>query len=313
MKRTVLIAGGAGFIGSHLCDFFLNKGFFVIAIDNLITGNINNLSNCFKNVDFQFIKHDILFPLNINRELNYILNFASPASPKYFKKFALETLFSGSIGTKNLIDLALKKKSKILVASTSEIYGDPLVHPQKENYFGNVNTIGPRSVYDESKRYQETMIYSYHKNKNLDISIARIFNTYGPRMDKDDGRVIPSFINNAIKSNDLTIYGNGNQTRSFCYIDDMVEGIYKLLLSKISKPLNLGNPDEISINKLANEIISFCDNKVNKKFQPLTENDPKKRKPDISQAITKLDWIPKTSRKVGIKKTFEYFRSIIKN
>ncbi len=313
MKKTILIAGGAGFIGSHLCDFFLKKNFYVIAVDNLITGNINNLSQCFKNSNFQFIEHDILFPLTIAENINYILNFASPASPKYFKKLSFETLFSGSTGTKNLIDLALIKKSKILVASTSEIYGDPLVHPQKESYFGNVNTIGPRAVYDESKRFQETMIYTYHKNKGLNVSIARIFNTYGPRMDKDDGRVVPSFINHSIKSKDLIIYGDGEQTRSFCYIDDMIIGIYKLLLSNINEPINLGNPDEISINELADEIILFSKKKINKKFLPLTENDPKKRKPDISKAISKLGWRPKTSRKVGIKKTFEYFRSLIKN
>ncbi len=313
MSKTVLITGGAGFIGSHLCDFFLKMGYFVIAVDNLITGNLNNLKNASKYSNFKFINHDIINPLSIKSNLDYILNFASPASPKFFLKHPLETLFSGSFGTKNLIELAIKKNAKILVASTSEVYGDPLEHPQKESYYGNVNTTGPRSVYDESKRYQETLIYTYHKTKNLDISIARIFNTYGPRMDSLDGRVIPNFIVNSLKSKELHIYGDGSQTRSFCYIDDMVNGIFKLLLSDITEPINIGNPDEISIEELADEIIFFSGKNIHKKYSPIKKNDPKKRKPDISKAIEKLNWKPLISRKVGIKKTFEYFRQEIKS
>ena len=313
MSKTVLIAGGAGFIGSHLCDFFLKMDYLVIAVDNLITGNINNLKNSFKNSNFKFINHDIINPLNVNCSVDYILNFASPASPKFFIKYPLETLFSGSFGTKNLIELAIEKNAKILVASTSEIYGDPLEHPQKESYYGNVNTTGPRSVYDESKRFQETLVYSYHKKNNLDISIARIFNTYGPRMDILDGRVVPNFIINSLNSNELHIYGDGKQTRSFCYIDDMVDGLYKLLLSNTTMPINLGNPDEITIEKLADEIIDLSGKKIKKKYFPIGQNDPKKRKPDISMAIDKLNWKPQISRKVGIKKTFEYFSQQIKS
>lgn len=313
MSKTVLIAGGAGFIGSHLCDFFLKMDYLVIAVDNLITGNINNLKNSFKNSNFKFINHDIINPLNVNCSVDYILNFASPASPKFFIKYPLETLFSGSFGTKNLIELAIEKNAKILVASTSEIYGDPLEHPQKESYYGNVNTTGPRSVYDESKRFQETLVYSYHKKNNLDISIARIFNTYGPRMDILDGRVVPNFIINSLNSDELHIYGDGKQTRSFCYIDDMVDGLYKLLLSNTTMPINLGNPDEITIEKLADEIIDLSGKKINKKYFPIGQNDPKKRKPDISMAIDKLNWKPQISRKVGIEKTFEYFSQQIKS
>jgi dTDP-glucose 4,6-dehydratase len=313
VSKTVLIAGGAGFIGSHLCDFFLKMDYLVIAVDNLITGNINNLKNSFKNSNFKFINHDIINPLNVNCSVDYILNFASPASPKFFIKYPLETLFSGSFGTKNLIELAIEKNAKILVASTSEIYGDPLEHPQKESYYGNVNTTGPRSVYDESKRFQETLVYSYHKKNNLDISIARIFNTYGPRMDILDGRVVPNFIINSLNSDELHIYGDGKQTRSFCYIDDMVDGLYKLLLSNTTMPINLGNPDEITIEKLADEIIDLSGKKINKKYFPIGQNDPKKRKPDISMAIDKLNWKPQISRKVGIEKTFEYFSQQIKS
>ncbi len=313
MSKTVLIAGGAGFIGSHLCDFFLKMDYLVIAVDNLITGNINNLRNSFKNSNFKFINHDIINPLNVNCSVDYILNFASPASPKFFIKYPLETLFSGSFGTKNLIELAIEKNAKILVASTSEIYGDPLEHPQKESYYGNVNTTGPRSVYDESKRFQETLVYSYYKKNNLDISIARIFNTYGPRMDILDGRVVPNFIINSLNSNELHIYGDGKQTRSFCYIDDMVDGLYKLLLSNTTMPINLGNPDEITIEKLADEIIDLSGKKINKKYFPIGQNDPKRRKPDISMAIDKLNWKPQISRKIGIKKTFEYFSQQIKS
>ena len=313
MSKTVLIAGGAGFIGSHLCDFFLKMDYLVIAVDNLITGNINNLKNSFKNSNFKFINHDIINPLNVNCSVDYILNFASPASPKFFIKYPLETLFSGSFGTKNLIELAIEKNAKILVASTSEIYGDPLEHPQKESYYGNVNTTGPRSVYDESKRFQETLVYSYHKKNNLDISIARIFNTYGPRMDILDGRVVPNFIINSLNSDELHIYGDGKQTRPFCYIDDMVDGLYKLLLSNTTMPINLGNPDEITIEKLADEIIDLSGKKINKKYFPIGQNNPKKRKPDISMAIDKLNWKPQISRKVGIEKTFEYFSQQIKS
>ena len=307
MSKTVLIAGGAGFIGSHLCDFFLKMDYLVIAVDNLITGNINNLRNSFKNSNFKFINHDIINPLNVNCSVDYILNFASPASPKFFIKYPLETLFSGSFGTKNLIELAIEKNAKILVASTSEIYGDPLEHPQKESYYGNVNTTGPRSVYDESKRFQETLVYSYYKKNNLDISIARIFNTYGPRMDILDGRVVPNFIINSLNSNELHIYGDGKQTRSFCFVDDLVEGLIKLMISDLTGPYNFGGTDQISIIELAKLISKKLGKDLKVKYCESIQDEPQLRCPDIEKVSRELNWIPTTCLEEGLSKTIKSF------
>ncbi len=312
MNKTVLITGAAGFLGSHLCDLFISKSYRVIGIDNLITGNINNISHLENNINFKFEKIDITTDFKIEEKIDFILHFASPASPIDYLKIPLETMRVGSLGTENILKIALKNKATILIASTSEIYGDPLEHPQKESYYGNVNPIGPRGVYDEAKRFQEALTTAYHTFHGLDIRIARIFNTYGPRMRVNDGRALPAFICQALKSESLTVFGDGNQSRSFCYVDDLVEGIYKLLKSNYSKPINLGNPDEITINDFAKEVIQLSRNDSNIIYKPLPVNDPLKRKPDISKAMRILDWKPIVTRKKGLEKTFKYFKSILR-
>ncbi len=310
MKKIVLITGAAGFIGSHLCDYFLSKNCKVIGIDNLITGNLKNLSHLNSNIDFIFNKIDITDNFNIEESIDYILHFASPASPIDYLKIPLETLRAGSLGTENILKIALKNNARILIASTSEVYGDPLVHPQTEKYFGNVNPVGPRGVYDEAKRYQEALTTAYHTFHGLDIRIARIFNTYGSRMRINDGRAIPTFMGQVLRKESLTIFGDGSQTRSFCYIDDMVDGIYKLLHSNYTKPMNLGNPEEISLIDFAKEIIAM--GKANNEivFKPLPLNDPVKRRPDITRAKEILNWQPQISRKNGLKIAFNYFKSL---
>jgi len=310
MKKIVLITGAAGFIGSHLCDYFLTKNYKVIGIDNLITGNINNLSHLDSNIDFQFKKIDITHDFDLEDSLDFILHFASPASPIDYLKIPLETLKVGSLGTENVLKIALKNNARILIASTSEVYGDPLLHPQREEYFGNVDPVGPRGVYDEAKRFQEALTTAYHTFHGLDIRIARIFNTYGSGMRVNDGRAIPAFMGQVLRGDSLTVFGNGSQTRSFCFIDDMVEGIYKLLFSNYTKPMNLGNPEEIALIDFAKEIIAMAgaNNKI--VFKPLPLNDPIKRKPDITKAMKILNWKPHISRKKGLEIVFNYFKSL---
>jgi dTDP-glucose 4,6-dehydratase len=310
MKKTVLITGAAGFLGSHLCDYFISKNYKVIGIDNLLTGNIKNLSHLNSNVEFEFKEIDITHDFDIDISLDFILHFASPASPLDYLKIPLETLRVGSLGTENILKLALKNNACILIASTSEVYGDPLVHPQQEEYYGNVNPVGPRGVYDEAKRFQEALTTAYHTFHGLDIRIARIFNTYGSRMRINDGRAIPAFIGQILRNESLTVFGNGSQTRSFCFVDDMVEGIYKLLHSNYTKPMNLGNPEEIALIDFAKEIINLggSDNKI--VFKPLPINDPVKRKPDITKAKEILNWQPKVSRKKGLENTLNYFKTL---
>ena len=310
MKKTALITGAAGFIGSHLCDYFLSKNYKIIGIDNLITGNLNNLCHLSSNMNFEFKKIDITHDFNIEDSIDFILHFASPASPIDYLKIPLETLRVGSLGTENVLKLALKNNARILIASTSEVYGDPLLHPQPEEYFGNVDPVGPRGVYDEAKRFQEALTTAYHTFHGLDVRIARIFNTYGSRMRVNDGRAIPAFMGQVLREESITVFGNGSQTRSFCFIDDMVEGIYKLLHSNYTKPINLGNPDEISIIDFAKEIITLGN--INNKiiFKPLPVNDPVKRKPHISKANKILNWHPQVSRKKGLENTFNYFKNL---
>ena len=306
MKR-VLITGAAGFLGSHLCDRFLNENFFVIGMDNFITGSLKNI-DLFKNHNnFEFIEHDVSKYVQVDGDLDCILHFASPASPIDYLKIPIQTLKVGSLGTHNLLGLAKAKNATILVASTSEVYGDPLVHPQNESYFGNVNPIGPRGVYDEAKRFQEAITMAYHRFHNLDTKIVRIFNTYGPRMRLNDGRVLPAFIGQSLRNEDLTIFGDGSQTRSFCYVDDLIEGIYRLLHSDYNYPINIGNPNEITIKDFANEIIKLSGIEQNIIFKELPENDPLKRKPDIDLAKNILDWEPKIQRSEGLKLTYDYF------
>ena len=310
MKKTVLITGAAGFLGSHLCDYFLSKDFKVLGLDNLITGNLNNLSHLESNSNFEFRKIDITQNFNIADSIDYVLHFASPASPIDYLKIPLETLRVGSLGTENILKIALKNKARILIASTSEVYGDPLEHPQNEEYYGNVDPVGPRGVYDEAKRFQEALTTAYHTYHGLDIRIARIFNTYGSRMRVNDGRAIPAFMGQVLRGENLTVFGDGSQTRSFCYVDDMVEGIYKLLHSNYKKPINLGNPEEITLIDFANEIIALGGNNNKIIYKPLPINDPIKRKPDITKAMNILNWKPKISRKKGLEQTFNYFRSL---
>jgi len=310
MKKTVLITGASGFIGSHLCDCFLSKDYKVIGIDNLITGNLKNLSHLNSNIDFEFKEIDITHDFNIDGSIDFILHFASPASPLDYLNIPLETLRVGSLGTENILKFALQNNARILIASTSEVYGDPLVHPQNEEYFGNVNPVGPRGVYDEAKRFQEALTTAYHTFHGLDIRIARIFNTYGPRMRVNDGRAIPAFIGQALRGESLTVFGDGYQTRSFCFVDDMVEGIYKLLHSNYTKPINLGNPDEIALIDFAKEIIEMGGNDNKIIFKPLPKNDPIRRKPDIGKAIKILNWQPQVSRNKGLENAFNYFKSL---
>ncbi|MDP4681063.1 MAG: SDR family oxidoreductase [Cyclobacteriaceae bacterium] len=310
-KKRVLITGGAGFLGSHLCDRFLKEGYKVIAIDNLITGTLDNIEHLFKEEDFEFHHNDVSKFVHVSGDLDYILHFASPASPIEYLKMPIQTLKVGSLGTHNLLGLAKSKKARILIASTSEVYGDPLVHPQTEDYWGNVNPIGPRGVYDEAKRFQEAITMAYHTFHGLETRIVRIFNTYGPRMRLDDGRVLPAFIGQALRGEDLTAFGDGSQTRSFCYVDDLVEGIYRLLLSDYSQPVNIGNPDEITIKEFGEEIIRLTGSKSKIIYKPLPEDDPKQRKPDITKAMKILGWTPKYSRREGLKPTLEYFKKVV--
>ncbi len=308
--KKILITGGGGFIGSHLCKLYIDKGFEVTCLDNLSSGKLDNLDELSDVKNFTFVKHDIIKPLNFNNNFDIILNFACPASPKYYYNYPLETAFTSIFGIKNILDFAVLNNSKILHASTSEVYGDPLEHPQKESYFGNVNTIGPRSCYDEGKRAAEMIIYEYEKKYNLDCKIIRIFNTYGPKMRSDDGRVISNFINQAIRNEDITIYGDGSQTRSFCFIDDLINGIDKYieLDDKFLGPINLGNPHELSMKNLAEIIIGLTKSSSKIVFSELPQNDPLKRKPDISLATQKLSFKPEVVIEDGILKTIQFFR-----
>ena len=308
MNKRVLITGAAGFLGSHLCDRFISEGFEVIGVDNFITGLRLNIEHMLINPNFKFIEHDIVSQLDIDGPLDFIIHFASPASPKDHLKMPIQTLMANSLGTYNLLELANRKFARILVASTSEIYGDPKSHPQTESYNGNVNTIGPRSSYDEGKRFQEAITMAYRRIHGLETRIARIFNTYGPRMKIDDGRVIPAFIGQALENKSLTVFGDGSQTRSFCYVDDLVDGIYKLLYSDYHLPVNLGNPDEVSILEFAREIIKVSKSNLGVVFESLPEDDPNRRCPDISLAKRVLNWSPKISRKEGIMITFKFFK-----
>ena len=310
MKKTVLITGAAGFLGSHLCDYFLSKNYKVIGLDNFITGSPKNLSHLESNFNFEFREIDIANNFKIDDSIDFILHFASPASPIDYLKIPLETLRVGSLGTDNVLKLALKNKACVLIASTSEIYGDPLEHPQNEEYCGNVDPIGPRGVYDEAKRFQEAITTAYHTFHGLDIRIARIFNTYGSRMRVNDGRAIPAFMGQVLRGESLTVFGDGSQTRSFCYIDDMIKGIYMLLHSNYTKPINLGNPEEITLIDFAKEIIALGGNNNKIIYKPLPINDPIKRKPDITKAMNILNWKPEVSRKKGLEKTFKYFKTL---
>jgi dTDP-glucose 4,6-dehydratase len=312
MKR-VLITGGAGFLGSHLCDRFIKEGYHVIAMDNLITGDLKNIEHLFKLEHFEFYHNDVSKFIHVPGELDYILHFASPASPIDYLKIPIQTLKVGSLGIHNCLGLARVKNARVLIASTSEVYGDPNVHPQPEEYWGNVNPVGPRGVYDEAKRFQEAMTMAYHTYHGLETRIVRIFNTYGPRMRLNDGRVLPAFIGQALRGEDLTMFGDGSQTRSFCYVDDLVEGIYRLLLSDYAQPVNIGNPDEITIKEFGEEIIKLTGTSQKLISLPLPTDDPKQRKPDITKARSILGWEPKVNRADGLKITYEYFKSVSKD
>jgi dTDP-glucose 4,6-dehydratase len=310
-RKRVLITGAAGFIGSHLCDKFLSEGYDVVGMDNLITGDLRNTEHLFPIKEFTFYHHDVSKFVHVPGALDFILHFASPASPIDYLKMPIQTLKVGSLGTHNLLGLAKAKNARILVASTSEVYGDPLVHPQNEDYWGNVNPIGPRGVYDEAKRFQESITMAYHTYHQVDTRIVRIFNTYGPRMRLNDGRVLPNFFYQALTGKDLTIYGDGSQTRSFCYVEDLVEGIYKLLLSNYVLPVNLGNPDEITISQFAEEIIKLTGTAQKVIYEPLPIDDPKQRQPDISRAKSILNWEPKIHRAEGLRITYDYFKKML--
>ena len=312
MQKRILITGAAGFLGSHLCDRFIKEDFHVIGMDNLITGDLKNIEHLFKLEQFEFYHHDVSKFIHVPGNLDYILHFASPASPIDYLKIPIQTLKVGSLGTHNCLGLALSKKARILVASTSEVYGDPLVHPQTEEYWGNVNPVGPRGVYDEAKRFQEAITMAYHTFHKLETRIVRIFNTYGPRMRLNDGRALPAFIGQALRGEDLTVFGDGSQTRSFCYVDDLIEGIYRLLLSDYDMPMNIGNPDWITLKDFAEEIIKLTGTKQKIIYKPLPQDDPKQRQPDISKAKKILGWEPKVSRHEGVKITYEYFKSLPK-
>ena len=309
MKR-VLITGAAGFLGSHLCDRFIKEGCYVIAMDNLITGRMENIEHLIGNENFHFVHHDVSNFVHVGGDLDYILHFASPASPIDYLKIPIQTLKVGSLGTHNLLGLAKAKEARMLIASTSEVYGDPTVHPQPEDYWGNVNPIGPRGVYDEAKRFQEAITMAYHRYHNVETRIIRIFNTYGPRMRLNDGRVLPAFIGQALRGEDLTVFGDGSQTRSFCYVDDLVEGIYKLLLSDYSYPVNIGNPDEITISQFAEEIIRLTGTTQKVIYKDLPVDDPTQRQPNIDKAREILNWEPKVARAEGLKITYDYFKSL---
>jgi dTDP-glucose 4,6-dehydratase len=307
-RKTILITGAAGFLGSHLCDRFIAEGFHVIGMDNLSTGNLRNIEHLFKLPQFEFYHHDVTKFVHVPGKLDYILHFASPASPIDYLKIPIQTLKVGALGTHNLLGLAKEKKSRILVASTSEVYGDPEVHPQDESYWGNVNPIGPRGVYDEAKRFMESITMAYHNYHQLDTRIVRIFNTYGPRMRQNDGRAIPAFISQALKGEDITVFGTGNQTRSFCYVEDEIDGIFRLLMSDYHLPVNIGNPQEITLLELAKEIICLTGSSSKIVFHPLPVDDPKQRCPVITKAKELLGWEPKVERAEGLAKTIAYFR-----
>lgn len=309
MKR-ILITGAAGFLGSHLCDRFIKEGYYVIGMDNLITGRLSNIEHLFPLANFEFYNHDVSKFIHVPGELDYILHFASPASPIDYLKIPIQTLKVGSLGIHNCLGLAKAKNARVLIASTSEVYGDPTVHPQTEDYWGNVNPIGPRGVYDEAKRFQEAMTMAYHTFHGLETRIVRIFNTYGPRMRLNDGRVLPAFIGQALRGEDLTIFGDGSQTRSFCYVDDLVDGIYRLLHSDYVYPVNIGNPDEITIKEFAEEIIQLTGTDQKIVYRELPKDDPKQRQPDITKAQEILGWEPKIDRKEGLKRTYAYFCSL---
>ena len=309
-RKRILITGAAGFLGSHLCDRFIAEDFHVIAMDNLITGDLRNIEHLFKLENFEFYNHDVSKYVHVSGDLNYILHFASPASPIDYLKIPIQTLKVGSLGIHNLLGLARAKNSRLLIASTSEVYGDPTVNPQPEEYWGNVNPVGPRGVYDEAKRFQEAITMAYHTFHGLETRIVRIFNTYGPRMRLNDGRVLPAFIGQAIRGEDLTVFGDGSQTRSFCYVDDLVEGIYRLLFSDYAQPVNIGNPDEISIKDFCEEIIKLTGTNQKIVYNDLPVDDPKQRQPDITKARAILGWEPKVSRAEGLKITYDYFKSL---
>jgi len=309
-KKTADVTGGAGFLGSHLCDRLLSEGCRVICIDNLLTGNIKNISHLFGNENFSFIKHDITNYIYVDGEVNYILHFASPASPIDYLKLPIQTLKVGSLGTHKALGLAKEKKAVFLLASTSEVYGDPEIHPQTEDYWGNVNPIGPRGVYDEAKRFAEAMTMAYHRYHHLQTRIVRIFNTYGPRMRLDDGRALPTFVGQALRGEDITVFGDGSQTRSFCYVSDLVDGIYRLLLSDEVNPVNIGNPDEITIREFAEEVITLTNSKSKIINKPLPVDDPKVRQPNIDKAKKVLGWEPKVGRHEGLKITIDYFKKM---
>ncbi len=312
MKR-VLVTGAAGFLGSHLCDRFIAEGYHVIGMDNLITGDLANIEHLMPLQRFEFYNHDVSKFVHVPGDLHYIMHFASPASPIDYLQMPIQTLKVGSLGTHNLLGLARVKGSRFMIASTSEVYGDPLVHPQTEEYWGNVNPIGPRGVYDEAKRFQEAITMAYHRYHGLETRIVRIFNTYGPRMRVNDGRVLPAFFSQAIRGEGLTVFGDGMQTRSFCYVDDLVEGIYRLLLSDYANPVNIGNPSEITMMQFAKEIMDLVDNpKAHIDYRPLPVDDPKQRKPDITKARDILGWEPKFDREKGLALTYEYFKKIVK-
>ena len=312
MSKTILITGAAGFLGSHLCDRFIAEGYHIIGMDNFITGDKQNIQHLFSHPMFEFIEHDVTNYISISQPIDYILHFASPASPIDYLKIPIQTLKVSSLGTHNLLGLAKAKEARILIASTSEIYGDPLEHPQSEDYFGNVNTVGPRGVYDEAKRFQEALTMAYARFHKVKTRIARIFNTYGPRMRLNDGRAIPAFIGQVLRGESISVFGDGLQTRSFCYVDDLVEGIYKLLHSDFSMPINLGNPDEISIIELAKAIATMGHSAQQISYKPLPKDDPLKRRPDISLAKKILNWHPIVQRNEGLHRTLEYFKKLPK-
>ncbi|MCS6917817.1 MAG: SDR family oxidoreductase [Chitinophagales bacterium] len=311
MTKRILITGAAGFIGSHLCDRFVAEGFDVVGMDNLITGDLRNIEHLFSKPNFSFYHHDVSRFVHVPGDLPYILHFASPASPADYVRWPIQTMKVGSLGTHNCLGLAKAKGSRIVVASTSEVYGDPLVHPQNEDYWGNVNPVGPRSMYDEAKRFQEALTMAYHQAHGLNTGIVRIFNTYGPRMRLNDGRVLPNFFYQALTGQDLTVYGDGSQTRSFCYVSDLVEGICRLLFTDYHLPVNLGNPDEITILQFAEEIIRLTGTQQKIVFRPLPKDDPRQRQPDISRARQLLGWEPRVPRSEGLKITYEYFKKAV--
>jgi len=307
-KKRVLITGGAGFIGSHLCERFLAEGFEVVCYDNLLTGDLDNIAHLYENPDFTYFQKDVTNFIHLKGDLDYIMHFASPASPIDYLELPIQTMKVGSLGTHNAIGLALAKEARFLLASTSEVYGDPLVHPQKEDYWGNVNPIGPRGVYDEAKRFSEAMVMAYHRRHGVETRIVRIFNTFGPRMRRKDGRVVPTFIDQALRGKDITVFGDGSQTRSFCYVTDLVEGIFRLLMSDHELPTNIGNPAEMTILQFAEKIVEMTGSKSKIVFKDLPVDDPKQRKPDITKAKKILDWEPKVGLEEGLKLTIGYFK-----